>query len=129
MSAVVILIVEDNARNLKLVRDVLQHRGYRTLEATTASEGLRIAQDEHPDLVLMDFQLPDMNGIDAFRRLRQDSRTESIPVIAVSASVMPEERSRIVASGFDGFQAKPIRVTQFLANVAEVLARHEGGKT
>ena len=128
MSAAVILIVEDNARNLKLMRDVLQHRGYRTLEATTGRDGIRLAQDELPDLVLMDFQLPDMNGIDAFQRLRQDSRTASIPVIAVSASVMPEERSRIVASGFDGFQEKPIRVNQFLASVAEVLARRNGGK-
>jgi two-component system cell cycle response regulator DivK len=128
VSAAVILIVEDNARNLKLMRDVLQHRGYRTLEATTARDGIRLAQDELPDLVLMDFQLPDMNGIDAFQHLRQDSRTASIPVVAVSASVMPEERSRIVASGFDGFQGKPIRVREFLAAVAEVLARRKGGE-
>ena len=127
MSAAVILIVEDNARNLKLMRDVLQHRGYRTLEATTGRDGIRLAQDELPDLVLMDFQLPDMNGIDAFQRLRQDSRTASIPVIAVSASVMPDERNRIVASGFDGFQEKPIRVREFLAVVAEALARRKGG--
>ena len=127
MSAALILIVEDNDRNLKLVREVLQHRGYRTLEAATARDGIRLAQEELPDLVLMDFQLPDMDGIQAFRRLRQDPRTKSIPVIAVSASVMPEERSRIVASGFDGFEAKPIRVNQFLASVTEVLARHKGG--
>lgn len=129
MSAALILIVEDNERNLKLMRDVLQHRGYRTLEATTASDGLRFARDELPDLVLMDFQLPDMNGIDAFQHLRDDPRTTSIPVIAVSASMMPEERARIVASGFDGFQGKPIRVREFLAVVAEVLARRKGGKT
>jgi two-component system cell cycle response regulator DivK len=128
VSAALILIVEDNERNLKLMRDVLQHRGYRTLEAITASDGLRLARDELPDLVLLDFQLPDMNGIDAFQHLRRDPLTTSIPVIAVSASVMPEERSRIVASGFDGFQGKPIRVREFLAAVAEVLARRKGGK-
>jgi two-component system cell cycle response regulator DivK len=128
VNAALILIVEDNNRNLKLVREVLQHRGYRTLEAATASDAIRLARDERPDLVLMDFQLPDMDGIQAFQRLRQDPRTESIPVIAVSASVMPEERSRIVASGFDGFHAKPIRVNQFLASVAEVLARRKGGE-
>jgi two-component system, cell cycle response regulator DivK len=128
VSAALILIVEDNDRNLKLVRDVLQYRGYRTIEAATATDGVRLAQDELPDLVLMDFQLPDMNGIDALQRLRRDSRTGAIPVIAVSASVMPEQRSRIASSGFDAFQAKPIRVNQFMASVAEVLERRNGSE-
>jgi two-component system, cell cycle response regulator DivK len=91
-----ILIVEDNPRNLKLVRDVLQVKGYATLEAGTAEEGIRIAGEEHPDLVLMDIHLPGMNGIDALRALRGDPATAAIPVIAVTASVMQDDRRMIM---------------------------------
>jgi two-component system, cell cycle response regulator DivK len=112
-----ILIVEDNEKNLKLVRDVLQFKGYRTLEATTAGEGVRLAREEHPILILMDIQLPDFDGITALLQLRQDPATREIPVIAVSASAMPDEQHRILASGFNDYITKPIEVKSFVATV------------
>ena len=112
-----ILIVEDNDKNLKLVRDVLQFKGYRTLAATTAAEGLRLAREEHPILILMDIQLPDFDGITALLRLRADPATKEIPVIAVSASAMPDEQHRIVASGFNAYITKPIEVKSFVETV------------
>jgi len=127
MKAALILIVEDNEKNLKLLRDILQFKGYRTLEAGTARDGIRLAQDKAPDLVLMDIQLPDMNGAEALKQLRGDPRTSAIPVLAVSASVMPEELNLILASGFDGFQSKPIKVAEFLEAVATALARGKKG--
>ena len=127
MKAALILIVEDNEKNLKLLRDILQFKGYRTLEAGTARDGIRLAQDKAPDLVLMDIQLPDMNGAEALKQLRGDPRTSAIPVLAVSASVMPEEHNMILASGFDGFQSKPIKVAEFLEAVATALARGKKG--
>jgi len=129
MKAALILIVEDNEKNLKLLRDILQFKGYRTLEAGTARDGIRLAQDKAPDLVLMDIQLPDMNGAEALKQLRGDPRTSAIPVLAVSASVMPEELNLILASGFDGFQSKPIKVAEFLEAVATALARGKKGAT
>src|SRR5258708_27570244 len=109
----VILIVEDNEKNLKLVRDVLQFKGYRTLEAMTGAEGVRLAREEKPDLVLMDIQLPDIDGITALGIIRADPLTQKVPVVAVSASVMPDDRQRIVASGFDAYVTKPINVKSF----------------
>ena len=117
MAGELILIVEDNEKNRKLERDILQFHGYRTIEAETAEEGIRLAQATPPALVLMDIQLPGMNGIDALHELRADSRTRAIPVIAVTASVMDRDRQKIMAAGFDGYQAKPIEVTQFVAAV------------
>jgi two-component system cell cycle response regulator DivK len=117
-----VLVVEDNEKNLKLLRTVLSHGGYRLLEATTAGEGVRMALESPPDLILMDIELPDFNGIEALRRLRADRRTENIPVIAVSASVMPNERRKIVESGFNGFIAKPIDVKTFTETVRRILA-------
>ena len=112
-----ILIVEDNDKNLKLVRDVLQFKGYRTVAATTAAEGLRLAREEQPILILMDIQLPDFDGITALLRLREDPLTRQIPVIAVSASAMPDEQHRIVASGFNAYITKPIEVKSFVETV------------
>ena len=112
-----ILIVEDNDKNLKLVRDVLQFKGYRTVSATTATEGLRLAREEQPILILMDIQLPDFDGITALLRLREDPLTKQIPVIAVSASAMPDEQHRIVASGFNAYITKPIEVKTFVETV------------
>ena len=117
MAGELILIVEDNEKNRKLERDILQFHGYRTVEAETAEEGLRLAQATPPALVLMDIQLPGMNGIEALHQLRADPRTRAIPVIAVTASVMDRARQKIMAAGFDGYQAKPIEVTQFVAAV------------
>jgi two-component system cell cycle response regulator DivK len=112
-----VLIVEDNEKNLRLVRDVLQFKGYRTIEAVTGREGLRLARDRKPDLVLMDIQLPDIDGITALAQLRADPATAGMPVIAVSASVMPDEQQRIVASGFDAYITKPLNVRSFVATV------------
>ena len=121
-----ILIVEDNEKNLKLVRDVLQFKGYRTLEAVTGTEGVRLAREEKPDLVLMDIQLPDIDGITALGILRADPLTEKMPVIAVSASVMPDDQQRIVASGFDAYVTKPINVKSFLETIEKFVGKPPG---
>ena len=117
-----ILIVEDNDKNMKLARDILQHQGYATLEATDGTEGVRLAIAHRPDLILMDIQLPGMDGIAALRRIRKESSLDAVPVIAVSASVMPDEQRSIVASGFDAYLTKPISLKHFLAVVARVLS-------
>jgi len=112
-----ILIVEDNDKNLKLVRDVLQVKGYETLDAGTAEDGLTIARARLPDLILMDIQLPGMNGIDALKALRADPATAAIPVIAITASVMQQDRQEIMRAGFNGFIEKPINLRIFLDTV------------
>lgn len=112
-----ILIVEDNEKNMKLVRDVLQVKGYRTLEAGSAEDGIALARAHTPDLVLMDIQLPGMNGIDALGVLRADPATAAIPVIAVTASVMQQDRKQITAAGFDAYIGKPINLKEFLETV------------
>ena len=121
MANELILIVEDNPKNLKLVRDTLQVKGYQTIEAETGEEGVRLAHDRQPALVLMDIQLPGINGVEALKRLRANPVTSSTPVIAITASVMTQDRTRIMAAGFDGFQGKPISVKQLLATVREFL--------
>jgi two-component system cell cycle response regulator DivK len=126
MAGELILIVEDNEKNRKLERDILQFHGYRTVEAESGEEGVRIAQETPPALVLMDIQLPRMNGIEALRLLRADVRTRAIPVIAVTASAMSQDRQKIMAAGFDGYQAKPIDVTGFVAAVRGMLDRQSG---
>ena len=122
MAGELILIVEDNEKNRKLVRDVLQFKGYRTIEAETAEIGLALAREAQPVLILMDIQLPGMSGIDALAHLRADPATRAIPVVAVTASAMTQDRQRIMAAGFDAYQSKPIDVKGFIALVAEVLA-------
>jgi two-component system cell cycle response regulator DivK len=117
-----ILIVEDNEKNMKLVRDILRHNKFTTLEAVNGLDGVRIACESRPDLVLMDIQLPDIDGIEALRRIRQDGALDRMPVIAVSASVMPDDQQKIVNSGFDAFVTKPINLKQFLATVQRLLA-------
>jgi CheY-like chemotaxis protein len=116
-----VLVVEDNEKNLKLVREILQYRGYRTVEARTAEEGIELARAHLPDLVLMDIRLPGMDGMAALEVLRAEPRTAGIPVVAVTASVMPEERDRFRAAGFDGFIEKPIDVRAFPAQVASFI--------
>jgi len=117
-----VLIVEDNEKNMKLVRDILQHQGHATLQAATGGEGVRMAKQEVPDLVLMDIQLPDIDGITALREICSDPALDSVPVLAVSASVMPDEQLKIVTSGFDAFITKPINLKQFRETVAHYLA-------
>jgi two-component system cell cycle response regulator DivK len=120
----VILIVEDNDKNLKLVRDVLKVKGYTTLEAGTGEDGIRLAALHKPDLILMDIHLPGINGIDALRALRADPATASIPAIAVTASVMQQDRKMITDAGFDGYVAKPINLKEFLDAVRTTLAKN-----
>ena len=121
MANELILIVEDNEKNLKLVRDVLQYRGYQTIEAGSGEEGVRLAKARIPDLVLMDIQLPGMDGIAALGELRADVTTRAIPVIAVTASAMTHDRKKIMAAVFDGYQSKPIKVKEFMDAVREML--------
>ncbi|HXZ93868.1 MAG TPA: response regulator [Burkholderiales bacterium] len=112
-----VLIVEDNEKNMKLARDVLQAKGYATLEAVTGEEGVRLAREKTPDLVLMDIQLPGISGIEAFRQLRADARTAAIPVVALTASVTPTDRNQINQAGFSAFLGKPINLKEFLDTV------------
>ena len=116
-----ILIVEDNDKNMKLARDVLQAKGYATLEAVTGEEGVRLAREKLPDLVLMDIQLPGINGIEAFRQIRADAKTARIPVVALTASVTPTDRGAITAAGFDAFLGKPINLKEFLETVKRMV--------
>lgn len=118
-----ILIVEDNEKNMKLVRDILRHQGHRTLEAVTAEQGIRLAREHRPDLVLMDIQLPDVDGVTALRRMREDAVLDTMPVLAVSASAMPDEQQKIVASGFDACITKPIALKPFLEAVQRFLVQ------
>ena len=118
-----ILIVEDNEKNMKLVRDILRHNGYDTIEATTGEEGVRLAAERRPDVVLMDIQLPDIDGIEALRRIRAEPALDRVPVIAVSASVMPDDQQKIVNSGFEAFVTKPINLKQFLETVKRFVAQ------
>ena len=122
-----ILIVEDNEKNMKLARDVLQSRGYTTLEAVTGEDGVRVAVEKKPDLILMDIQLPGINGIEALRQVRTDPDCARIPIVAFTASVMTADRSQITAAGFDGFIGKPINLKEFLETVKQVLAKGRGG--
>ena len=116
-----ILIVEDNEKNMKLVRDILQHQGHTTLEAATGTDGVRLARERRPDLILMDIQLPDIDGIAALLQIRAQPDLDATPVIAVSASVMPDEQQKVVSSGFDAFITKPIDLKRFRETVQRFL--------
>jgi two-component system cell cycle response regulator DivK len=123
MANELILIVEDNEKNRKLVRDVLAFKGYRLAEAETGEDGVRLARELHPDLILMDIQLPGISGIIALGQIREDPEIRRTPVIAVTASAMTQDRQKIMAAGFDGYQSKPINVKDFLAAVRAMLDR------
>jgi two-component system cell cycle response regulator DivK len=114
-----VLIVEDNGKNMKLVRDVLQATGYSTLEATTGEEAVELALSQAPALVLMDVQLPGIDGVAALERLRQNERTASIPVLALTAQAMSGDRERFLEAGFDGYLAKPVDVRDLIEAVRE----------
>ena len=115
-----VLIVEDNALNMKLLRDVLAAKGYATLEATTGARAIELALQHAPDVILMDVQLPDVDGVEVLRRIRTDARTASLPVVAVTAQAMDGDRDRFLRGGFDEYLPKPVDVLELL----EVLARY-----
>jgi two-component system, cell cycle response regulator DivK len=123
----VILVVEDNERNLKLLRDVLEYAGYDVRVARTAEDGITSAVSEPPDLVLMDLQLPGIDGMEALRQLRESSRTADIPVIAVTAQAMKQDRERALDAGFNGYVEKPISVRAFPDQVRRFLSGGEVG--
>jgi two-component system cell cycle response regulator DivK len=119
-----VLIVEDNEKNMKLFRDVLSAKGYATLEATSGEEAVELALAHAPELVLMDIRLPDIDGVEALRRLRADERTSSIPVLALTAQAMRGDRERFLEAGFDGYVPKPIDITELVGLVSEHCARY-----
>ncbi len=123
MAGELILIVEDNEKNRKLVRDVLQFKGYETIEVETGEESLRLAKERRPALILMDIRLPGIDGIEALRRLRADPTTKGIPVMAMTASIMTAGPEEMRAVGFDAYQSKPLQVTEFLAMVEQLLKK------
>jgi two-component system, cell cycle response regulator DivK len=123
-----ILIVEDNEKNMKLARDVLQFRGFRTLEATTAEDGIVLAQEHRPDIILMDIQLPGMDGVAALERLRADDRTAPIPVIALTAFAMKDDERRLRGAGFDGYVVKPISIRELPEQVRACLTASRAPK-
>ena len=117
MTILQVLVVEDNERNMKLFCDVLTASGYRTLEATTGERAVELALEHGPDLVLMDIQLPGIDGVEALGRLRADDRFASSPVLALTAQAMEGDRERFLAAGFDGYLSKPVDIGEFVATV------------
>lgn len=122
MTIATILVIEDNRLNMKLVRDVLEHAGYAVVTATTGEEGVELALEMRPDLVLMDLQLPGIDGTEALRRIEQSAPRDGMPVVAVTASAMPSDREAASRAGFDGFLEKPINARALPAQVAGFLA-------
>jgi two-component system, cell cycle response regulator DivK len=112
-----VLIVEDNEKNMKLVRDILLAVGYAPIEASSGEEAIALAAEEAPALVLMDIQLPDLDGAAALERLRADERTAGIPVLALTAQAMQGDRERFLAAGFDGYLSKPIDIDELITTV------------
>lgn len=121
MSGERILVVEDNPKNLKLVRDVLKFSGYEVIEATSGEDGVRLAAQRQPDLILMDLQLPGMDGTEALRQIRESDTGGAVPVVAVTAFAMSEDRDRAYAAGFDGYMQKPISVRGLQQQVHDLL--------
>jgi two-component system, cell cycle response regulator DivK len=115
-----ILIVEDDEKSRRLMVDVLCHQGYRVTETNNAEEGIEIVRRERPDLVLMDIHLPGMSGMDALKEIRADDSIKTTRILAITASVMGNDRHKIKAAGFDGFEPKPINLKAFLNTVREL---------
>ena len=116
-----ILVVEDNPKNLKLLRDVLQFSGYEVIEATSGEDGVRLAASEDPDLILMDLQLPGIDGAEALRRIRAGERSREVPVVAVTAFAMDHDREDAFASGFTGYVEKPISIRRLPQQIKDFL--------
>jgi two-component system cell cycle response regulator DivK len=123
MAQELVLIVEDNEKNRKLIRDLLQAKGYQTVESETAEDGLRLAEARKPALVLMDIQLSGMDGITAMKQLRTAAATRTIPVMAITASAMTYNRESMLAEGFDGYQIKPFNLSEFLVEIARLISQ------
>ncbi len=121
--AKVILIVEDEPKNLKLVRDLLQVSGYKTIEATDGKQGVALARARKPDLILMDIMMPVIDGLEATRILKADATTMNIPVIALTSHVMKGDKERILQAGCDGYLAKPLDIQELLKEVASICCR------
>ena len=126
MANELILIIEDNEKNRKLIRDLLQVKGYQTVESETAEDGLKLAEEKTPALILMDIQLPGMDGITAMKQLKAAPKTNRIPIVAITASAMTHNRQTMLAEGFDGYQTKPLNLKEFLADVDRLIAEHRG---
>src|SRR5262249_1852506 len=122
MADELILIVDDNDQNRRLEREGLEFAGFRTLEAAGGVEGLSLAVERRPDLILMDIRMPDLSGTEAVRRLREDERTAGIGVVALTSSTMKGDRERFLADGFDGYLEKPIRVREFPDQIRSYMA-------
>jgi two-component system cell cycle response regulator DivK len=120
-----ILVVEDNELNMKLFHDVLNATGYTTLKACTGEEALELAVSHPPALVLMDVQLPGIDGMETLARLRRDERTASLRVLALTAQAMDGDRARFLAAGFDGYLSKPVDVAELLRTVKELCGRED----
>jgi len=126
MANELVLIIEDNEKNRKLMRDFLQVKGYQTIDTETAENGLKLAEEKTPALILMDIQLPGMDGITAMKQLKAAPKTKSIPIVAITASAMTHNRQTMMAEGFDGYQTKPLSLKEFLADVDRLIAKHRG---
>jgi CheY-like chemotaxis protein len=118
MGGKLVLVVEDNALNMELVRDVLHAKGYRTLEATSGEEALALAAAQSPDLILLDIQLPGIDGVTTLGKLREDAGTADTKVVAFTAQAMDGDREAFLDAGFDGYISKPIAVPEFIRAVA-----------
>ena len=126
MANELVLIIEDNEKNRKLMRDFLQVKGFQTIDTETAENGLKLAEEKTPALILMDIQLPGMDGITAMKQLKAAPKTNRIPIVAITASAMTHNRQTMMAEGFDGYQTKPLSLKEFLADVDRLIAKHRG---
>jgi two-component system, cell cycle response regulator DivK len=123
MAQELILIIEDNEKNRKLIRDLLQAKGYQTIESDAAEEGLKLAEERKPALILMDIQLSGLDGIAAMKQLKAAPSTRPIPVMAITASAMTYNRESMLAEGFDGYQIKPFNLSDFLAEIGRLISQ------
>jgi two-component system, cell cycle response regulator DivK len=125
MSSARVLIVEDNPLNLKLVRDVLLKAGFDVIEARTGEDGVARAQDSQPDVILMDLQLPGVDGTQAMRTIKASPSGSGIPIVALTAFAMSEDRDRALRNGFDGYLSKPISVRDLPRQISELLPERD----
>lgn len=118
-----ILIIDDNEQNRKLFGFILQNSGYEIIESESGEDGLKLAKENHPGLILMDIQMPVIDGAEAFRILRSEPETKDIPVIALTSYAMRGDREKFLEQGFSGYISKPINVKEFMNTIKSVLGR------